>query len=275
MIKEKLRSKIITALNDALAQGKLGQLLSVSQEVTIDEPHKASHGDYCSQIALRLAADAGLSAMQIAQVICTNIADKSKSTFQITPAEPGFLNIELGQDWLSQSLCDLFQKLDPLKTTDILSFDEETRTAMAPDFVRIQNAEATARAILKNALESRVNLLAERIEPPYISTEEWESLNVSYKSSPGAFMPLFDNQSQIVAYQKLLILHMDEFLAASAQPRSNLYLIEKLSRIADDFSQFCKLATFSQRDRNTTSAMLGLALACQKLLASARQLPQY
>lgn len=271
MIKEKLKLKIIKACEDALAQGKLGQLLSVSQEVTIDEPHKASHGDFCCQIALRLASSAQLPAIQIARTISANIAEQSRETFQIRVAEPGFLNVEVGPDWLAESLCHSFAviadlDLQPNKLGEPAS--EEGLTyfqSYIQDYIQV---EAHARAILQNALDERINMLAETVEPPYISPDEWQTLNVSYKSSPVIFAPLFDNESQIVAHQKSLILHLDDYLADDTEPRSSLDLIAKLSKITSEFRQFCKLATFSQRERKVAEARLGIVLVCQKLLVS-------
>jgi arginyl-tRNA synthetase len=66
----------------------------VPEDVVVERPKSAEHGDYATNVALRLAKSAGKPAREVAELIAGRLRD-SAGVANVDVAGPGFLNITL------------------------------------------------------------------------------------------------------------------------------------------------------------------------------------
>jgi arginyl-tRNA synthetase len=96
---EQLSDVVRSAVAAAVERGTLA--VAVPDEVVIERPRNPEHGDYATNVALRLAKTAGRPPREVAEVL----ADALRSHEGIAAVEvagPGFLNITLAKDALGQ-----------------------------------------------------------------------------------------------------------------------------------------------------------------------------
>src|SRR4051794_37209724 len=73
----------------------------VPAEVVVERPKNPEHGDYATNVALRLAKAAGKPARAVAEIIAGRLSD-APGVAKVEVAGPGFLNITLGLDALGE-----------------------------------------------------------------------------------------------------------------------------------------------------------------------------
>ena len=72
---------------------------AVPDEVVVDRPKNADHGDYATNVALRLAGAAGKPPREVAELLAARLRD-ADGVAKVDVAGPGFLNITLAADAL-------------------------------------------------------------------------------------------------------------------------------------------------------------------------------
>jgi arginyl-tRNA synthetase len=70
--------------------------VEVPDEVVVERPKNREHGDYATNIALRLAKAAGRPPREVADVVAAELAAQP-GIARVDVAGPGFLNITLAQ----------------------------------------------------------------------------------------------------------------------------------------------------------------------------------
>ena len=75
--------------------------VAVPDEVVIDRPRNPEHGDYATNVAMRLAKGAGRPPREVAELLATELR-AVEGVAAIDVAGPGFLNITLAKDALGQ-----------------------------------------------------------------------------------------------------------------------------------------------------------------------------
>lgn len=100
-----VREVIARLLREAAATAQQGGLLpQVSlPEVTVEPPPRAEHGDYTTNLALRLARAARLAPLQIAQVLIQCLPQNDVIA-RAEAAGAGFINFVLRPDWLAEQV---------------------------------------------------------------------------------------------------------------------------------------------------------------------------
>ncbi len=96
---EQLRNVVRTVVAAAVGRGALA--VEVPDEVVIERPKNRAHGDYATNVALRLAKAAGRPPREIAGLLATDLAAQP-GIASVDVAGPGFLNITLAQGALGQ-----------------------------------------------------------------------------------------------------------------------------------------------------------------------------
>jgi arginyl-tRNA synthetase len=91
---EQLRDVVRTAVAAAVARGVLA--VEVPDDVVIERPRNRAHGDYATNIALRLAKAAGNPPRAVAELIAEELCSQP-GIGGVDVAGPGFLNITLAQ----------------------------------------------------------------------------------------------------------------------------------------------------------------------------------
>ncbi|MFD7790626.1 ArgS-related anticodon-binding protein NrtL [Streptomyces sp. NPDC059759] len=88
-----LSRTVLRAVRRAVDGGELS--VSVPGSVGVGPPGPGGCGDYATNVALRLAGPAGLSALDVAEILRPHIGDEP-GVAEVTVTGPGFLNITLG-----------------------------------------------------------------------------------------------------------------------------------------------------------------------------------
>ncbi|OIV36829.1 arginine--tRNA ligase [Mangrovactinospora gilvigrisea] len=92
MTPAELSQAVLTAVRDSVEAGDFSA--PVPDEVTVERPKNKVHGDYATNVALRLAKPAGRPPREVAQVIAERLA-AAPGVAKVDIAGPGFLNITL------------------------------------------------------------------------------------------------------------------------------------------------------------------------------------
>src|SRR5947208_6873153 len=94
---EQLREVVRTAVAAVVDRGELA--VAVPDEVVVERPKNPDHGDYATNVALRLAKPAGRPPREVAELVAAQLrADDGIAAVDV--AGPGFLHITLAKDAL-------------------------------------------------------------------------------------------------------------------------------------------------------------------------------
>ncbi len=88
-----IRAAVVAALEGMMAEGALPGGLSLDN-VTVEPPRDAAHGDMATNAAMVLAKPAGMKPRDIAEALATRLAD-AEAIASAEVAGPGFLNLRL------------------------------------------------------------------------------------------------------------------------------------------------------------------------------------
>src|SRR6185436_19463518 len=101
MIRDDLAAMIESAAQAAMAAGELPQV--VLPEIVIERPAKREHGDYATNLPMRLARAARAKPLDIASAIAARLpAGDALAAADVAP--PGFINFRLSESWLAQQV---------------------------------------------------------------------------------------------------------------------------------------------------------------------------
>jgi arginyl-tRNA synthetase len=96
---EDLAVFVRSAVRAAVDAGRLA--VTVPDEVTVERPKNREHGDYATNVALRLARPSGKPPRQVAEIIAGYLRAHD-AIKQVEVAGPGFINIDLA--WAAQGM---------------------------------------------------------------------------------------------------------------------------------------------------------------------------
>ncbi|TAK61201.1 MAG: arginine--tRNA ligase [Dehalococcoidia bacterium] len=109
MIRDDLAAMIQAAAEAAIAAGELPQILL--PEIVIERPARPEHGDYATNLPLRLARAARANPLDLAKALAARIP----VTGAISSAEaapPGFINFRLSEAWLARQVDRIVEEGD-------------------------------------------------------------------------------------------------------------------------------------------------------------------
>ena len=101
-IRRRLRDLLAEALASAQARGLLPDL-PASDLIQVERPQNPQHGDYASNLALRLARTGRTKPMPIAEAVAASLPAASEIE-RVDVAAPGFINFTLSQQWLQSQI---------------------------------------------------------------------------------------------------------------------------------------------------------------------------
>ncbi|MFL5910138.1 MAG: arginine--tRNA ligase, partial [Gaiellaceae bacterium] len=95
-------AELSTAVRDAVrASVQAGELaVPVPDTVVVERPRSREHGDYATNVALRLAKPAGRPPQEVAELLAARLREHP-GVDRVDVAGPGFLNVTLGKDALA------------------------------------------------------------------------------------------------------------------------------------------------------------------------------
>ncbi len=96
---EQLRDLVRTAVGAVVERGTLA--VSVPDDVLVERPKNPEHGDYATNVALRLAKPAGMPPRAVADLLAEELRTRP-GVARVDVAGPGFLNVTLAQGVLGR-----------------------------------------------------------------------------------------------------------------------------------------------------------------------------
>ena len=118
MTPEQLQDVVRTAVSGAVDRGVLA--VEVPDEVVVERPKNREHGDYATNIALRLAKAAGRPPREVAELLAGELRGLD-GIARVDVAGPGFLNITLAQGALGQIAVNAVIAGEAYGRTDVLA----------------------------------------------------------------------------------------------------------------------------------------------------------
>ncbi len=101
MIRDDLARMVEEAAQSAMADGALPR--AVLPEIVIERPARPEHGDYATNLPLRLARAARANPLDLAKTLAARIpVGEALSAAEAAP--PGFINFRLSERWLAQQV---------------------------------------------------------------------------------------------------------------------------------------------------------------------------
>jgi arginyl-tRNA synthetase len=101
MIRDDIASMIETAAEAAMAAGELPHV--VLPEIVVERPARPEHGDYATNLPMRLARAARAKPLDIAAAIAARLpASDALAASDVAP--PGFINFRLSEPWLAKQV---------------------------------------------------------------------------------------------------------------------------------------------------------------------------
>ncbi len=92
MTPEQLSDLIVASLADLTAAGTVTLPGGVPSTVTVERPRQRGHGDYATNVALRLAKQTGMPPRSLAELVAERLTS-SEGIADVEVAGPGFLNV--------------------------------------------------------------------------------------------------------------------------------------------------------------------------------------
>ncbi len=101
LVKDAVAAIVAAALEQANRDGVIN--VDAAPDIEIERPNNPEHGDFATNLPLRLARAARANPMQLAQLIAERIQPGSEIG-SLEPAPPGFINFKLSDEWLQQQV---------------------------------------------------------------------------------------------------------------------------------------------------------------------------
>ena len=101
LVKDTVGAAVAAALEQAHRDGAIS--VATVPDIEIDRPNNPEHGDFATNLPLRLARAARANPLQLAQLIAERI-ERRPEIASVAPAAPGFINFKLSDHWLQEQV---------------------------------------------------------------------------------------------------------------------------------------------------------------------------
>ncbi len=101
LFKDTVGAAVAAALEQAHRDGAIS--VATVPDIEIDRPNNPEHGDFATNLPLRLARAARANPLQLAQLIAERIEMRPEIA-SVAPAAPGFINFKLSDGWLQEQV---------------------------------------------------------------------------------------------------------------------------------------------------------------------------
>ena len=101
LVKDTVAAIVASALEQANRDGVIS--VDTAADIEIERPNNPEHGDFATNLPLRLARAARANPMQLAQLIAERI-QPGPEIASVEPAPPGFINFKLSDAWLQRQV---------------------------------------------------------------------------------------------------------------------------------------------------------------------------
>ena len=101
LVKDTVGEAVAAALEQAQRDGAIN--VAAVPDIEIDRPNNPEHGDFATNLPLRLARAARANPLQLAQLIAERVEPRPEIA-SVAPAAPGFINFKLSDRWLQEQV---------------------------------------------------------------------------------------------------------------------------------------------------------------------------
>ena len=116
MVRREIEALVQQAARQAMEDGALPRV--ALPDSTVERHQRPEHGDYASNIALRLARAAGTTPLSLAEAIAARVP-ASDIVAQVEVAPPGFINFRLSPTWLAGQVEEVLRKGESFPRLDL------------------------------------------------------------------------------------------------------------------------------------------------------------
>lgn len=105
IVRDRIAELVRKALEEAQASDALPQV--VVEDIAVERPQNAEHGDFATSLPLKLARPMRMNPMQIAERIAERMLDAERADGLLSSAivaRPGFINFALNRSWLQEQV---------------------------------------------------------------------------------------------------------------------------------------------------------------------------
>ncbi len=136
----------------------------------------------------------------------------------------------------------------------------------------VRHAHARCCAIMRQALDLRVNIRAGLIDPPLLSQIQFQDYLLQYQTDSEVFENAFSINSEIFSHQKKLVMTLQSFpveISEALEKRQPGRIARFARMLADDLSSWYEVNRVITDNAATTRANLGLIIATKQVLGNA------
>jgi arginyl-tRNA synthetase len=213
MIKDELAQLVEQGARAAMAQGDLPEV--PLPEVTVERPRQPEHGDYASNIAMKLQRAVGGNPLAIAEKIVARMPP-SPMLGGVAVARPGFINLRLSDAWLAQQVDQILARGETFADSSVgagLRVQVEFVSANPTGPLTVGNGRG---AVIGTTLAAVLEATGHSVEREY------------YVNDAGTQVETF-SQTLYARYQQLFGRHVD--IPPDGYPGE--YMIDLARRIRD------------------------------------------
>lgn len=179
LVKDTVAAMVAAALEQANRDGVIN--VDAVPDIEIERPNNPDHGDFATNLPLRLARAARANPMHLAQLIAERI-QPGPEIESLEPAPPGFINFRLSDAWLQEQIETVIAAGDGFGSADV-----GTGRKVMVEFVSVNptgpvHVGHTRGAVLGSALANTMRAAGYDVTREYYINDAGSQMEAFYRS---------------------------------------------------------------------------------------------
>ncbi|HEX2987127.1 MAG TPA: arginine--tRNA ligase, partial [Chloroflexota bacterium] len=236
-VRGQLRDLLADAVQRAQQQGVLPAV--AVPEITVENPQNPEHGDYASNIALRMARTARMDPMSIALALANQMSSVGFLS-SVDVARPGFLNFRLSPAWLASQVEEILAQGDRFGAISLGNGEKVQIEYVSANPTGPLHVGAGRGAALGDSLARILSLAGYKVEREYYVNDAGARMEAFYSTLYARYLQQFDVPAEVPA-DGYAGEYMVELAGEIAQERGREFLdmpreeaLPKLGRLGTD-----------------------------------------
>ena len=185
---ESVRGLVAQAVESARTGGMLR--LETMPEIQLEHPGNPDHGDFATNLPLRLARATRINPLELAQALVDRVP-ASPLIGQVEAAPPGFINFRLNEDWLQQQVEEVRQA-----GSSFGNLESRTGHPVMIEFVSVNptgpvHVGHTRGAVLGSALANVLEAAGYQVTREYYVNDAGSQMDAFYRSVLARYRQFF------------------------------------------------------------------------------------
>ena len=194
LVKDAVAAIVAAALEQANRDGVIN--VDAAPDIEIERPNNPDHGDFATNLPLRLARAARANPMQLAQLIAERI-QPGPEIAGFEPAPPGFINFKLSDEWLQQQVETVLAAGDQFGSADM-----GTGRKVMVEFVSVNptgpvHVGHTRGAVLGSALANTMQAAGYDVTREYYINDAGSQMEAFYRSVWTRYQQALGREAQL------------------------------------------------------------------------------